>query len=78
MELKSDRPKIFHSQDPASERFGGTLVWNGAVDVGGGTNIMLRTDADAPVLEQLPASHGAAGTVWFNRFAPQGLSVIVR
>jgi hypothetical protein len=78
VELKSDKPKIFHSQDPASERFGGTLVWNGAVDVGGGTNIMLRTDADAPVLEQLPASHGAAGTVWFNRFAPQGLSVIVR
>jgi hypothetical protein len=78
VELKSDKPKVFHLQDPASEKFGGTLVWNGAVDVGGGTNIILRTDAGAPQPGQLPASHGGAGTVWFNRFAPQGLSVIVR
>jgi hypothetical protein len=78
VELKSDKPKVFHLQDPASEKFGGTLVWNGAVDVGGGTNIMLRTDAGAPQPGQLPASHGGAGTVWFNRSAPQGLSVIVR
>jgi hypothetical protein len=78
IELRSAKPRKIHSQDPASEKFGGTLVWAGTVDVGSGTNIVLRTDADAPAVEQLPTSYSGAGTVWFNRFAPQGLGVIVR
>ena len=75
VELKSDKPRIFHSQDPLSERFEGTLDWAGVIDVSGGTNIFPLANSR---FEPLPSCHGGAGTVWFNCSAPQGLSVIVR
>jgi hypothetical protein len=75
VELTTAKPRIFHSKNPLSERFEGTLDWAGVIDVSGGTNIFPLANLQ---LEPLPSCHGGAGTVWFNRSAPQGLSVIVR
>ena len=75
VELAYEKPRRIHSLNPSSERFGGTLDWAGVIDVSGGTNIFPLADAG---FEPLPSCHGSAGTVWFNRSAPQGLSVIAR